>query len=288
MNKTLSRVLMGLGISYASLWGTSSLYTEALPKKNNLAIFISEPVKWYDWGRYIPGMTKIYTNRVEQAFGEQAEIYDPATTDDFLRVLSNEHIENIVVAGHGGWNNWEISSTVDIQSGELEPIKKKTGLFIRHTCGVDRRPMMANQIPFGVDFFQPYLQRFKIASHEKIVTFTGYNEKDMKVTIRKGETLTQNEKESVDAIMKEYFHLLGNYPYIGFEVLDQLGTEFVENEENVRGWDTVTNPLLFLWQPIPPHFKDAKERAKEYNTTERQKVLAQARYTIIEEEKQYP
>ncbi len=98
---------------------------------------------------YLPG----YVARIELAFGQKADVVvKGATRNDFFDVLENDAVQNIVLFGHGGWNSW-MATDETVWSHELAGLfritnfndrrlrlkkQRKTGLLVRHTCGVGR------------------------------------------------------------------------------------------------------------------------------------------------------
>ena len=288
--KNLLKEIAAVAIPYAALWTAATVYAQSLPKPetDKLAILIAEPVRWYDYGQYFPGVKDIYVHRVEQAFGKRAVVYDPATKENLGVVLRDESISDMVIAGHGSWDSWQLRaatesdkrrSDVEVRFIQLpKGAQKKRGLFVRHTCGLDRgiglHTLVEQEVAEG------YLIELKDATNGKVKEFTKYNEQHMRVIVYEGMPLGKEEEKRVDQIIKKYFENELAKTDVRWSIdTPQLGEDIVENRQNVRGWQSVTNPLLFLWDPIPKYV----DYVEDYKVTKRDKVLAAKEYRIISE-----
>ncbi len=293
MKPILKKLLKGIAavtIPYTALWTAATVYAQTLPKPetDKLAILIAEPVRWFDYGQYFPGIKDIYVHRVEQAFGKRAEVYDPATKENLETVLRDAAISDMVIAGHGSWDSWQLRAVTesdkrrsDIEVKFIRPPKgaqKKKGLFVRHTCGLDRG--IGLYTPVEREVAEAYLVELKEATNGKVKNFTAYNEQHMQVIVYEGMALGKKEEKRVDQIIKKYFeNELAKTDVRWFVDTPQLGQEIVENQQSVRGWQFVTTPLLFLWNPIPEYV----DYVEEYRTTKRDQVLAAKEYKILSE-----
>jgi hypothetical protein len=99
-----------------------------------------------------------YIGSIELAFEQRANIVKTAATkQDFLDVLVDDSIQNIVLFGHGSWGSWlatdELVKTNDLYKYrfhlyDAEAKKKqrrnyktgflKRGILVRHTCGLNQ------------------------------------------------------------------------------------------------------------------------------------------------------
>ncbi len=288
--KKLFKGIAAVAIPYAALWTAATVYAQSLPKPetDKLAILIAQPVQWFDYAQYFPGAKDIYVHRVEQAFGKRAEVYDLATKQDLETVLRDAAISDMVIAGHGSWGSWVLSAATEERKSKRDSevrfiylpkgAQKKKGLFVRHTCGLDRD--IGLQTLVDKDVAKAYLVELKEATHGKVKNFTGYNEQHMRVIVYEGMPLDKEEEKRVDLIIKKYFENELAKTEVRWSMdTPQLGEGIVERREDVRGWQSVTNPLLFLWDPIPKYV----DYVEDYKVTKRDKVLAAKEYRIISE-----
>ncbi|MBI5002771.1 hypothetical protein HZC31_05265 [Candidatus Woesearchaeota archaeon] len=277
-----------VGVS-AITYGASCWYFEKKaaelqdPETDKLAILISAPHQFYDPLRYFPGATELYVHRVETAFGKRARVFDPATKEDIINVLIDERISDIVVAGHGDWRSWTQDGAElieyngvpqgfsDEQKTQLRKAKKKTGLFVRHTCGKGRG--LARRTEVDEDIQKRYEFDLNRATEGKIVDFrfSRYSEKTQ-VYVREGETLTREERQRVESLILQFYNEAVYEAPVYAHASTQFGSHVVEHEEQVRGWDYVTSPITFLWNPIPEHLP-SDELYRRYLEIERPEML---------------
>lgn len=144
--KSLALALIGsLELTPMVYMGLLALSKDLPSKDDGLAILISYKTEFW-WDTALKPFGKLfvpaYVARVEIAFGQKANVVKPgATSKDLFEVLHDKSIQNIVIFGHGTWYSWDATDR-DLRSDELKyhgwENDKKTGLFIRHTCGTYR------------------------------------------------------------------------------------------------------------------------------------------------------
>ncbi len=306
--KIIGKAALGLaatiGSAYIGLCSYFSYQASQLPtpEQDKLAILIAPPMKWYDYGRYFPGATELYVHRIETAMGKKAIVYDPVTQEDTKSVVHDSSISDMVIAGHGSWDSWEsagedyIKSPVrnnkiqDPLTGKIigiveDEFHPKTGLFLRHTCGLNRKYALTTTPTEEVN--DAYIDKLKDAVPAVVdvkVELATLEHPDNKwyVIIREEAKLSDGEKEKIEKIMDYYFSIAVAHANLDVKVTAQLGTKIVTNPENVRGWDYITSPLLFLWDPIPRHMDD-QELIAQYGEEFRKSIIATEPYEILGE-----
>ncbi|MBI5002269.1 hypothetical protein HZC31_02705 [Candidatus Woesearchaeota archaeon] len=299
INKVTAALATAGLATYASLCGYFSHEASKLPNPNTdkLAIMITKPVHWFDYLRYFPGATDLYVHRVETAFGKHAIVYDPVKNGDVVEVLEDTSISDVVIAGHGSWDQWSapgariIAHPHNLLFGhDKDGIPKKIdyppkeGLFVRHTCGIGRQTLTYPEISLGTIW--PYQWEMQTAVPEVVRMIIGTPEHRSKgkvfIIIREGTIVEDADSVKIDAIMEKYYRDVIANAAITVEGNKQLGTEVMTKKENVRGWDYVTTPLLFLWDPIPRHMSD-EEIIAGYTEEILPQIIASKPYKVVSE-----
>ena len=210
----------------------------------------------------------------------------------------------MVVAGHGTWEDWAIKvenkpkwkrfihgqNSDDLVIIAFDDFKLRRliedgaepkKLFLRHTCGQGRKIQKLPIIhPFET---MTYIERMNELVPGKIVGLSSYNEADMVLVVRYENELSREEINLVAPIMDEYIDEIRSREYkpMAIDRETQLGSSVVENLEDVRGWDYITNPLIFMFQPVAPKNNLETELAKDLE--KRDERLAKHDYSIEDE-----
>ena len=305
--KVIGKAALGLAATVTSAYiGLCSYFSYQAsqlpdPEQDRLAIMISKPKKWYDYGRYFPGATDLYIHRVETAVGKKAIVYDPVKKGDITQVLYDTSISDMVIAGHGSWDTWNAVGSYELKVTEKErnrpgytregkPVERPTferkeGLFLRHTCGTHRK-WAANAHPDD-DVVVSYLWKLQDAVSAVLTIDTSKgnfyaDERLTRVVVRQEAQLSHDDEAKIDGIMSDYFTNAIAHAEVKLRATEQLGAQIVSKRENVRGWDYVTNPLLFLWDPIP-RYKGDQELIAQYEVEIRPQILKEKPYVIVSE-----
>jgi hypothetical protein len=266
------------GLVYAGLWGGSQVIESQLPdpEDGRLAILIADPIKVQDSVGYaVPGAHDLYTSWVGLHFGRRPEVYRNARLDDIRDVLNDDTIDYVVVAGHGDWEKWSIKDEYSYKNRRFFRVKNslqgltqlsltdfdldalmdddadpKT-LFVRHTCGKGRSTQVMPVM--RLDEVRLYVDEMKKLVPGKVAGISSRNEDDIVLLVRYGQELTSDDLDLLDPVMDDFFEDLRSREYNPFSLQrnNQFGTSVVHNEYYVRGWEMLTNPIVFMLNPIP-------------------------------------
>lgn len=271
-NKTLCRLVPTLFLSASSILFSGC----SVPKKVDFsdykasikngqsgvdcAILVAEPTEWYEYFR-LP-FEPVYEGVVASALKERLEarkytITFNATWDDLQDVLRDPSVRTIVIAGHGFWYSWRYSDRQRVTYDQVKEfmaknsIPKKTGLFIKHTCGSQRYPNFSPVIDEKEVFLaKKYLEFY---GARDVCIDTNWTEEDEMFGANRNRFLYRT-KDNADMhnIEKqvEFWNALIAEKGRSREN-DAFGRCIVDHPSKLKAFSGIVSPLEYLLNPIP-------------------------------------
>ena len=231
-------------------------YKQNLP---DCAILVSEPRDWYEHLR-LP-FEFIYECAVASALKEKLEIKGYTVTfnarwEDLERVLSDDSIQTIVVAGHGKWYEWHASDRT-VTDGmiakfmKFNNIKKKRGFFIRHTCG-SRRYAFGGLLISDAERINLTKLLESYGAKNVVLDLTlndddeNFGRKRNRIKYSLSQTADKKYLENIVDLWNNRFDMS-----VKSNEVHPLGSSVVDNPSKTRGYEGIVGPIDYIFSPIP-------------------------------------
>lgn len=246
-------------------------YQESKVRKKTLeaecAILVSAPNHWWEYFR-IP-FEFIYEKSVASALAEEAGVKTYTITfdakwQDLKLVLRDPKVKHIIITGHGSWSTWQASDCTvyeDMIAAFMarNNLAKKSGFFIRHTCGNNRyapievldKHEYATLITSLEDYGAKNIfvdvhwtdQDMMFGKKRNRISYTLSSEyMDSKYTQEQIEKIIDFWNEKIAAKWRENECII-------------LGASVSEDPYKIRCYEGIVGPFEYIFDPIPDYKK---------------------------------
>ena len=272
LQKSLSALVLALS-SACSMPQRIDDYREH-PENHNpnysAAILVAKPTKWWDYLQF--PFIWAYELRVANALNTKLGVDNyycitNATREDLEKALIDDNVKVLVIAGHedgqGSWGDFDSTDLMNLFVSHPE-IKKEW--IIRHTCGSEPREI--EYIPRDIlsDALQEIRDKYDGTGVSIDSGLGGFYVSDRKY-MEEFEEFHKQRGGHLNEEEWDYFMKKGKYlntvviPKIHADLAVKFASPVrgkvtfwslvVEDPSHVLGWNRITTPFDFLWDPLP-------------------------------------